>query len=207
MRTLLLNPYRVAAAALAIEALVAFASFGAGIEGMQALARYSGRAGMVWFALIFAIAPWHQLARSETTKLALRQRRHLGLAFGSHHLAHLAFLLTYNAAAGNEIALERAAVGIAGYVALVVMMATSTKSAIARLGAKNWKKLHRICLWYLWTVFFLTYASRLAGKVPNPGGGTFEYVVCVSLVLGIAVLRIAAFATRRRESSPVLAEV
>jgi hypothetical protein len=39
MRAILLNPYRVAAAAIAIEAVVAFAAFGTGIEGLQALAR------------------------------------------------------------------------------------------------------------------------------------------------------------------------
>ena len=207
MQLLLLYPYRVAAIAIAIEAIAAFGAFGTGIDGLQALARYSGRASMLLFAMIFAIAPWHRLARSETSKLALRRRRHLGLAFGSHHLVHLAFLITYNAAAGNEITLDRAAVGVLGYLAIVVMMATSTDAAVARLGAKNWKRLHRTCLWYIWLVFFLTYASRLAGKVPNPGGGTLEYVACVSIVLGVATLRIAAFATRRRATRPAFREV
>lgn len=205
MRAILLHPYGAAATAIAIEAVAAFAAFGTGVEGLQALARYSGRAGLLWFALIFSISPWHQLARSETSKLALRQRRHLGLAFGSHHLAHLAFLVTYNAAAGNDLAFSRIAAGGLGYVALVVMMATSTDAAVARLGSKAWKRLHRTCLWYIWLIFFLTYAGRLAGRIPNPGGGTFEFLACITIVLGVAMLRAFAFATRRRGRRAVAA--
>jgi sulfoxide reductase heme-binding subunit YedZ len=206
LRAILLHPYGAAATAIAIEAAVAFAAFGTGVDGLQALARYSGRAGLVWFALVFSISPWHQLARSQTSKLALRRRRHLGLAFGSHHLAHLAFLVTYNAAAGNELAFSRIAAGGLGYAALVVMMATSTDAAVARLGSKAWKRLHRTCLWYIWHIFFLTYAGRLAGTIPNPGGGTVEFLVCISIVLGIAGLRAAAFATRSRRRNTAVAE-
>jgi methionine sulfoxide reductase heme-binding subunit len=207
MSWILLHPYSAAALAIALEAAAAFAAFGTGVEGMQALARYSGRAGLAWFALIFMVAPWHQLARSPTSKLAMRQRRHLGLAFGSHHLAHLAFLLTYLAASGKGLDPARAAGGMAGYAAIVVMMATSTDAAVARLGARSWRRLHRTCLWYVWIVFFVTYASRLLGKVPDAGGSVAEFVPCMAVVIVVAMFRAGVFVTRKRRAFAAFADI
>jgi DMSO/TMAO reductase YedYZ heme-binding membrane subunit len=160
--------------------------------------------GLMWFALIFSISPWHYFAPSELTRMALRRRRHLGLAFGYHHLVHLALLLTYLGASGHGLNMSRAAGGMVGYVFLVVMMATSSDAAVRRLGPTNWKRLHRTGLWYLWIVFVLTYVPRLQGKVAIAGGGQAEYVACISLVFALAALRGAAVLARYREASPVV---
>jgi len=200
VRAVFEHPYRFVAIALALEAVAALALFGSGVEGLQAVARFSGRVGLFWFALVFSIAPLHHFLRSDWTRLAMRRRRHLGLAFGVHHLVHLAELLVYLQVSGNPLDPSRAAGGMLGYVFLVAMMATSSDAAVARLGAGNWKRLHRTGLWYLWIVFLITYSSRLAGKVPNAGGGTAEFVVCISVVLALAALRAAALVSKRRSS-------
>ena len=202
LRALLEHPYRFVAIALVVEAAAALALFGSGVEGLQAIARYSGRAGLLWFALIFAIAPWHRFAPGEWTRLALRRRRHLGLAFGVHHLVHLVELLTYLGMSGKGLDLSRAAGGMVGYVLLVFMMLTSNDAAVARLGAKNWKRLHRTGLWYLWIVFLMTYLPRVRGERPDAGGGPVEWTACLALVIAMAALRAAAFATRRRPAPP-----
>ena len=49
-------------------------------------------------------------------------------------------------------------------------------------------------------------ASRLAGKVPNAGGGPVEFLAGMSLVIALAALRIAAFAAGRRPLRPMAAE-
>jgi DMSO/TMAO reductase YedYZ heme-binding membrane subunit len=198
LRPLLLHPYRFAALALVLEAVAAVAMFGTGVEGLQALARYSGRAGLLWFALVFSIAPLHRLAPGEWTRLALRRRRSLGLAFGAHHLVHLVELLTYLEVSGKGFDVSRAAGGMVGYAFLVAMMLTSTDKAVARLGAKNWKRLHRTGLWYLWIVFLLTYLPRVRGQRPTAGGGPLEWSVCLAIVVALAALRLAAFTARRR---------
>jgi len=205
VQVLLLHPYRFAAIALVVEAVAAFATFGTGVEGFQALARYSGRVGLLWFALVFSVAPLHRFLRSEWTKLALRNRRRLGLAFGMHHFVHLAELLTYLAISGKGFDPSRAAGGMVGYAFLLAMMLTSNDAAVARLGPRNWKRLHRTGVWYLWIVFVMTYVPRVRGQMTDAGGGHLEFVTCLSLVVALGLLRAAAFLSARRASPAAVA--
>lgn len=198
---LLRHPFRFATLALLLEAAAALAGFGWNPDGLQAVTRYSGRVGLLWFALVFSISPLHQWRPREWTRLALRRRRQLGLAFGYHHLVHLALVLGYLQATGRPLDPSRAAGGVLGYVIVVAMMLTSSDAAVARLGTPNWRRLHRTGLWYLWVAFLLTYVPRLQGKVENAGGGTAEFVACFSLVLALALLRGAAFLSRRRRDA------
>lgn len=193
MTALLQHPFRFVAVFLVAEAALAFAAFGAGAEGLQAVARYSGRLGLFWFGLAFAASAWHRLAPSPLTRLALSRRRQLGLAFGVHHLVHLGWLLAYLSAAGKALDPARAAGGLVGYVLLVAMMATSTDAAVRWLGRRRWQRVHRLGLWYLWIAFALTYVPRLQGKVPDAGGGTAEFVACLLVIAALGSLRLAAF--------------
>jgi len=192
LRAILEHPFVAATLSLAACAVFALLLHGSGLDGLQALARYTGRAGLLWFAFVFSIAPWHRLAPSDRSRAALRARRRLGLAFGSHHFVHLAALLAYLAASGRELDTGRAAGGVAGYVVIALMMVTSSDAAVRRLGASNWRRLHRGGLWYLWIAFALTYAPRLFGQAPDAGGGMAEFVPCALLLVAIAGLRITA---------------
>lgn len=199
MRDLLLHPFRWASISLALEAAAALVLHGTGIDGLQALARYSGRMGLVWFALVFCVTPWHRLAPSDTTRLALRRRRRLGLAFGYHHFVHLGLLLTYLAASRVQFEPARAAGGMIGYLFLALLMLTSSDAAVARLGPRNWSRLHRTGIWYLWIAFLMTYVGRFRGEVDNPGGGPAEWAVSIGLVVAMAALRLAS---RRAGAQP-----
>lgn len=141
---------------------------------------------------MFSVSPWARLSPGDPSRRALRARRRLGLAFGWHHLAHLAVLLAYLAASGQQLNPGRAAGGMAAYAALVAIMATSNDGAVRRLGPVNWKRLHRSGLWLLWLAFVLTYVPRLLGKVPTAGGGMAEFVPCALLLAALAGLRLCA---------------
>jgi DMSO/TMAO reductase YedYZ heme-binding membrane subunit len=203
MRAIVLHPYMGATISIVLEVVAALVPFGWGIDGLEAVARYSGRAGLLWFGLVFLISPMHRFAPGDLTRLALRQRRNVGLAFGYHHFVHLAFLLTYVSVSGKGINVARTLPGIVGYVFLFVMMATSSDEMVTRIGRRNRRRLHLTCLWYLWFIFLLTYVVRLVGMAPNVGGGTIEFVVCISFVLALAFARISAFAVSRRASASV----
>ena len=198
MRAVLEHPFRAATLSLLACALAALLLHGDGVEGLQALARYTGRAGFLWFALVFSISPWARLAPGDLARAALRARRGLGLAFGYHHFVHLAALLVYLRASGHELNAGRAAGGMVGYAVLALMMATSSDAAVRRLGPANWRRLHRAGLWYLWIVFLLTYLPRLLGKVPDAGGGPVEFTLAVALLAAILGLRVAAWRFARR---------
>lgn len=202
MQALLRHPLRFVVACLAAEAAIAFAWFGTGVEGLQAVARYSGRLGLFWFGLAFLAGPWHRLAPSPLSRLALRNRRRVGLAFGVHHLVHLGWLLAYLSAAGQALDPARAAGGLVGYVVLVAMMATSTDAAVRRLGRSRWQRLHRSGMWYLWVAFLLTYVPRLQGKVPNAGGSAAEFVACLAVVVALGGLRLLALARPAPAAAP-----
>jgi len=200
---LLQHPFRFATLALLLEAAAALAGFGWNLEGLQAFTRYSGRVGLLWFALIFSFSPLHRLQPREWTRFALRRRRKLGLAFGYHHLVHLTLVLCYLQASGRDLDPARSAGGVLGYVFVLAMMLTSSDAAVARLGVRNWRRLHLAGLWYLWIAFLLTYLPRLQGKVENAGGGMAEFVACMSLVIALALLRGAAFLSRRRRAEGI----
>jgi len=197
------HPYRSATLLLLACAAGAAIGFGTGVEGLQALTRYTGRAGFALFAFVFVLSPWSRLWPGELVRGAIRRRRHLGLAFAYVHSVHLIVLLTYVRASGAELVPSRLAGGIAGYTAMAVMAATSNAAAVRKLGPRLWRRLHTICLYYLWFVFFLTYLPRLLGKSPNAGAGPVEIAVSFWLVVAIAALRIAAWwapSAQRREA-------
>lgn len=200
MRYFLDHPSRFVPVALAVEGLAAIVGFGTGIDALQAFTRYSGRMGLAWFAVVFLVTPWHVFAPGELSRTALHARRQLGLAFGWHHLAHLAILLTYLHESGHELNLARAAGGMLGYAFLIAMMATSTDAAVRRLGPANWRRLHRTGLWLLWIIFLLTYVPRLQGKAASAGGNMTAYVASTSVIVAIAAARFAAFVARRRRA-------
>lgn len=164
----------------------------------QAVTRYTGRAGLVWFALIFTLAARHRFAGGPVLDDALR----VLVAFGVHHTVHLALLLTYLHAAGHPIVFARAAGGMVGYALLYAMIATASDRARLRMGPFRWKALHEISLWYLWIVFVLTYVPRLQGKVENAGGGTIEFVAAMTLLVALAAYRATALAKGKIRTHP-----
>src|SRR5690349_6986752 len=123
VRSVAAHPYRFAALSLAACAVAALAAYGSGIEGLQAVTRFTGRAGLAWFAVVFVMAASHRFSGNDDTWRALAITR----GFAVHHTVHLALLLTYVHASGHELHLSRAAGGMLGYVLLYAMVATSTE--------------------------------------------------------------------------------
>jgi DMSO/TMAO reductase YedYZ heme-binding membrane subunit len=80
------------------------------------------------------------------------------------------------------------------------MAATSNDWSVARLGAKNWRRLHTFGIYYLWLIFALTYLSRISrGPLSLVDG------LLVALVVAAFLLRLAAPFLRRgvrRTESP-----
>ena len=195
-RALAEHPYLFVAASLALCAVAAVAGYGTGIEGLQAVTRYTGRAGLLWFSIIFLLAASHRFRGGAATRDALR----ITVAFGIHHTVHLALLLAYVWGSASGLDVSRAAGGMLGYVLLFAMMATSRSAEDA--GPFRYRALHELGLWYLWVVFALTYVPRLAGKLPNVGGGRNEFLACMTLVVVIATVRLGAFVNAKIRTHP-----
>jgi methionine sulfoxide reductase heme-binding subunit len=190
VRAVAAHPYRFAALSLVACAVAALVGYGSGIDGLQAVTRYTGRAGLFWFAVVFVMAGSHRFSGDDDTGRALTITR----GFALHHTVHLGLLLTYLRASGHDIQLSRAAGGMLGYVLLYATVATSTAAAADRIGISRWRAFHQAGLWYLWIVFVLTYLPRILGKLPGAGGGPIEFLACMTLLMLIAATRLGALA-------------
>jgi DMSO/TMAO reductase YedYZ heme-binding membrane subunit len=95
------------------------------------------------------------------TAWLLANRRYVGGALAASHTVHLLAIAvvarldpTFTRSAGTLIG------GGLAYALLYAMAATSSDSAVARLGRRRWKALHTTGMYYLWLLFVLSYLPR-----------------------------------------------
>lgn len=174
-------------AALALAALAAgvLAVHGAGEVGVRALLRATAASSLVLFLAAFAASALQRRLRAPATAWLLRNRRQVGLAMAlsqALHGAAIGALVLRWPAAGATIPAATRVVGSLGYVALVALVLTSNDRAVARLGSRRWRRLHRAGGWTLWTVFALSYGPGFA-TAPVPAFASAALVAVAGLRL------------------------
>jgi sulfoxide reductase heme-binding subunit YedZ len=190
------------AAAAAGASLAVLTGHGLGAnraEDWQFAARYTARFSFLVFLPVFVASAWNRLAPSALSKAVLRRRRALGLAFATAHTVHLAALTTYTFVSDDGPDAVTLLVGGGAYVATFFMAITSSDRAVKRLG-RNWVRLHKVGLYWLWFVFTYSYAGRVAE-------GRLGFVPFLAAGLAGLALRIVAWRKRRarRADAPALA--
>ncbi len=138
------------------------------------------------FITAFTASSIQILFRGTYGRWAMKNRRYIGLSFALVHFVHGALVLS------NLILTEesRTAGALTGgglaYLFLLLMALTSNNTAVRKLGAKNWKRLHKIGSYYIWLIFI----GRSLPNVPD----TLPLGVLIPLVaLSALALRIAAY--------------
>ena len=181
---------------LIIVALVwAFVSYGQTVEAAQAFTRFTARISLTVFVFVFTASALHRFFRSDFTAALLKNRRQLGLAFAYSHTVHLVAIITYLTMIHRTPSPTAFIFGGLAYLLLYLMALTSNDAAVRKLGAKNWKRLHTVGIFWLWFIFFTTYLMRLtpsAAANPRPGGTRTEFIVGLLIIVAIMALRIAA---------------
>ncbi len=147
----------IAGAALVVAAQLAL--HGTGAEGWQMATRYTARFSVWFFLAAFLAGPLARVFPGEATRALLRERRGVGLAFFGAHTVHLVALSTLIAMGGRAGIVTILGGGL-GYALIFAMAATSNDWSVTRLGAKNWKLLHTIGIYYIWAIFANSYAGR-----------------------------------------------
>ncbi len=163
-------------------ALLAVINYGVSLEALQALTRFSGRASLIIFSLIFLF----QHHKFIEVKSILSNKYFL--VFAIAHGIHLVELLTYVYLSGIPLVPIRLAGGFLAYLLIFVMPWMEIQFNQARITSKHFSILTLIYLYYVWLIFFMTYLSRVQGTFPNAGGSYAEHVILlgwVSLMLGI----------------------
>ncbi|HNT51003.1 MAG TPA: hypothetical protein PLM56_14160 [Cyclobacteriaceae bacterium] len=157
-------------------ALLAVINFGTSLEALQAVTRFSGRASLAIFSFIFL---FHNHRQINLNKILSDK---YFLVFAIAHAIHLGELLAYVFLSGNQVVPTRAAGGFLAYVYIFLMPYLQYKVDTNRLSEKKFKTITLVYLYYVWSVFFLTYLPRVRGEIQNAGGSYTEFVILLAWV-------------------------
>jgi len=163
-------------------ALLAVINYGATMETLQAVTRFSGRVSLAIFSMIFLF----QNHRHLNVKNILSEKYFS--IFAIAHGIHLIQLLSFVYLSGNELIPVRLAGGFLAYVLIFIMPYAQHIFEQNKLTLKQFSTLTLIYLYYVWFVFFMSYLPRVRGELPNVGGSYSEFVVLlawVSLMMGV----------------------
>jgi hypothetical protein len=140
-----------------IVAALALSLVGQNLVGWAATVLATARVSLLLFILIFSARPL-----SRVFPALLGARRRLGLTYAGAQGAHLICVIKYLSLGGRAPATLSFAMDIVGYFFITLMMLTSNDLAVRIIGARKWHSLHTIGIYYLWLIYFVTYAARAA---------------------------------------------
>jgi hypothetical protein len=170
---------------------------GGGEEGLRLVIRATARISVVLFTAAFAARSLSHAWPSPASRWLLANRRYLGVSFAVSHMTHL---LAIFALGGWSLAGVVARSGITpvvlggiAYAFLAAMTATSFDRTAAWLGPRRWSLLHTTGAYYIWTIFFVSFAPRIT---QSPLYWPFALALLGALVLRLSdrrVRRTAAF--------------
>ncbi len=164
-------------------------------EGWHMAARWTARIGFPIFLITYCARPLAQIDPADWSKQLWRDRRWWGLGFAASHSIHLLALVTYIQLSGTPRSFASLLPGGTAYIVLYLMAFTSSDGAMRAMG-QNWKRLHRFGIHYLWLIFTLAYAKRIA--VPETMA---EGIIGTLLALAALGLRIAAMKRGRSNAA------
>lgn len=149
-------------------------------------ARWTARIGLPLFLLTYLASSLGRLWPNALTRSVWQNRRYWGLGFAACHTVHLYALVRALDASGEVRTLASLVPGGFAYVMVGLLALTSSDAAMRALG-RNWRRLHTIGVHYIWLIFTLAYAGRLANPATLP-----EALYGVPLCLTALAVRLLA---------------
>ena len=143
---------------------IIFALSGWSAETIKTGIDCTGRSSLLLFSIAFTASSVYSLWKSPLTSWTLHNRRYIGLSFASSHFIHLGLIVLISLAFPEPFLEDQSmgqwVFGGLGYVFVFLMALTSNDRAQRWMGMRNWKRLHLIGSYWLWTVFLLTYVNH-----------------------------------------------
>ena len=177
------------------------AMHGGDVEGLRLVIRATARTSLVLFILAFTASALAELVPGAITRWQRTNRRYLGVSFAVSHFIHLAVIV---ALASVDQALfwkltNITTIVLAGtaYLFIAAMAATSFDRSAAWLGPRNWRLLHLLGGWYIWTSFATAVGKRVSLD-------SF-YWPMAALVVAAAAVRLIAMSRRNRRRTALSA--
>lgn len=180
----------IALGALAGFVAVTAALIATSVPAEQALlaARWTARTALPLFLVAYLAGSLVRLHPGRLTFALRRRRRQWGLGFALAHLIHLVALGVNVLLFGPERPWLSLVPGGIAYGLIVLMAATSSDTAMRRMGA-GWHWLHRIGIHYIWLIFTLSYAKRISDPELTTIGLIFTPVMLGALALRLNAWR------------------
>ncbi|AZZ36902.1 hypothetical protein CIK05_08900 [Bdellovibrio sp. qaytius] len=154
-------------------------------EAVRLGIRVTARISLILFSIAFITSSLRFTLKNKFS-FWMKNRRTVGLSFAFSHLIHgilFATLYTVDPELFYQVAKPTTIIfGGLGYVFILAMAMTSNNFSIQKLGIKRWRTLHTIGMYYLWFIFFASYAPRVAGNL--------YFLFLVVPMLAILVLKI-----------------
>lgn len=169
------------------------------VDGTRMVIRLTARSSLMLFVLAFTASSLAQLWLSAMTRWIRANRRYFGLAFAFSHGVHAAAIIALSRldpVLFDELTAPAAFIaGGTGYLAIILMAATSFDRTAAAIGLKAWRIIHTGGAWFL-AVFFVVNFGRRAVLRPE------LYWPYMALILAAIALRLVAhFRNRNRNAA------
>ena len=177
----------ITAALLAAIVLVTWSTHGFTEEFVRVNVRATARVSVTLFLLAFSASSLRALYPSQATNWLLQNRRYLGVSFALSHFVHLGVLLLLGMRFPHPFLDDLAPITLIGgglaYVFITLMTVTSFAAPRHLIGERAWKILHTTGSYYVWLIFFNSYAPRAVQDA--------AYVPLALALLAALALRIA----------------
>jgi len=153
-------------AALAVATMVAviLGVAGTGEDGIRMVIRATARTSVALFGAAFVASALHRAWPGWGSRWLVANRRYVGVSFAVSHFTHLfALLALAHWSLGGMTAAAKPAtlvLGGIGYVFITAMVATSFDRTAAWLGPRTWSRLHTTGMYWLWFIFFSSFAPK-----------------------------------------------
>lgn len=169
---------------LALACAAVLATGGGTQEDIRLVIRMTARTSLVLFCLAFTASALVRLWPGAFTRWLRRNRRQVGVSFAVSHGLHLAAIVAFAVTAPEvffaQVPIATLVGGGFAYALIIAMTATSFNSTAMMIGPRAWKILHTLGAWYIWVVFFQSFAKRSVG---DPFYIPFALIVAAALVI------------------------
>jgi len=136
-------------------------------ESTRQVIRLSARFSVILFCIAFGGYAFHQRIKNSFSWWVLMNRKYFGITFAFNHLIHLFFLIIlqkeFHPVFDQAAKFSLFAGGMA-YLFIILMLLTSFSFFKKMISTKNWKRLHTLGGYWIWTIFMTSYSKRVMNE-------------------------------------------
>ena len=185
--------FLAAAGFVGVVSVLYLNAVGVSDDSLGLLLRASARLALVVLLIVFVARPLRQMFATPATTSLLQNRRLLGITFAGIHTAHLGLLIfKANRLPGFSLDIAANYLGVFTYAVILALLITSYDGPARALGARRWKILHKVGLYWIFVAFAQT---QLPQSLDQLDGTNWWLLALITIAL---VIRLTAFFAKRK---------